>query len=69
MLFGEVELPARFEAAARAGFKAVEIQFPYAREITRRAIAGSRACPRAPRSSGAASRARSNTRRRSAAGG
>ena len=30
MLFGEVELPARFEAAARAGFKAVEIQFPYA---------------------------------------
>src|SRR5215467_6763217 len=30
MLFGEVELPARFEAAARAGFEAVEIQFPYA---------------------------------------
>src|SRR5262249_41547823 len=30
MLFGEAELPARFEAAARAGFKAVEIQFPYA---------------------------------------
>jgi hydroxypyruvate isomerase len=30
MLFGEVEFPARFEAAARAGFKAVEIQFPYA---------------------------------------
>ena len=29
MLFGEVELPERFEAAARAGFKAVEIQFPY----------------------------------------
>jgi len=30
MLFKEVELPERFEAAARAGFKAVEIQFPYA---------------------------------------
>jgi len=29
MLFGEVELPERFEAASRAGFKAVEIQFPY----------------------------------------
>ena len=29
-LFGEVELPARFAAAARAGFSAVEIQFPYA---------------------------------------
>lgn len=29
MLFGEVELPERFEAAANAGFKAVEIQFPY----------------------------------------
>jgi hydroxypyruvate isomerase len=29
MLFGEVELPERFEAAAQAGFKAVEIQFPY----------------------------------------
>src|SRR5690349_23874663 len=29
MLFQEVELPGRFEAAARAGFKAVEIQFPY----------------------------------------
>jgi hydroxypyruvate isomerase len=29
MLFGEVELPERFEAAARCGFKAVEIQFPY----------------------------------------
>ena len=29
MLFREVELPERFEAAARAGFKAVEIQFPY----------------------------------------
>ena len=30
MLFAEVELPGRFDAAARAGFKAVEIQFPYA---------------------------------------
>ncbi|MGB5079552.1 MAG: hydroxypyruvate isomerase [Burkholderiales bacterium] len=30
MMFGEVELPGRFEAAARAGFKAVEIQYPYA---------------------------------------
>jgi hydroxypyruvate isomerase len=30
MLFGEVEFPDRFEAAARAGFKAVEMQFPYA---------------------------------------
>jgi len=29
MLFKEVEFPERFEAAARAGFKAVEIQFPY----------------------------------------
>lgn len=29
MLFREVELPERFEAAAQAGFKAVEIQFPY----------------------------------------
>ena len=29
MLFREVELPERFEAAARAGFKGVEIQFPY----------------------------------------
>ena len=29
-LFGEVELPERFEAAARAGFRAVELQFPYA---------------------------------------
>lgn len=34
-LFGEVELPERFEAAARAGFKAVEIQFPYAWDRTR----------------------------------
>jgi len=30
MLFGEVDFPERFHAAARAGFKAVEIQFPYA---------------------------------------
>src|SRR5881628_2948185 len=30
MLFREVEFPERFDAAARAGFKAVEIQFPYA---------------------------------------
>src|SRR6266853_908008 len=30
MLFKEVEFPERFEAAAQAGFKAVEIQFPYA---------------------------------------
>jgi hydroxypyruvate isomerase len=30
MLFREVEFPERFEAAAQAGFKAVEIQFPYA---------------------------------------
>jgi len=29
MLFKEVEFPERFDAAARAGFKAVEIQFPY----------------------------------------
>ncbi len=30
MLFTEVEMPERFDAAARAGFKGVEIQFPYA---------------------------------------
>jgi hydroxypyruvate isomerase len=29
MLFNELEFPERFEAAAQAGFKAVEIQFPY----------------------------------------
>ncbi len=29
MLFKEVEFPERFDAAAGAGFKAVEIQFPY----------------------------------------
>jgi len=32
VLFTEVALPERFEAAARAGFTAVEIQFPYAFE-------------------------------------
>jgi hydroxypyruvate isomerase len=35
MLFKELEFPERFEAAARAGFKAVEIQFPYAWERNR----------------------------------
>jgi len=30
LLFPEVDLPDRFEAAARAGFTAVECQFPYA---------------------------------------
>ena len=30
VLFGEVGFPERFDAAARAGFKAVEIQYPYA---------------------------------------
>ena len=30
LLFTEVDLPERFDAAARAGFTAVEIQFPYA---------------------------------------
>jgi len=30
MLLRELEFPERFEAAAQAGFKAVEIQFPYA---------------------------------------
>jgi hydroxypyruvate isomerase len=30
MLFKELEFPERFDAAAQAGFKAVEIQFPYA---------------------------------------
>ena len=29
MLFKEIEFPERFDAAGRAGFKAVEIQFPY----------------------------------------
>jgi len=32
MLFAERPLLDRFEAAARAGFKAVELQFPYAFE-------------------------------------
>src|SRR4051812_3880107 len=32
LLFTEVELPERFAAAARAGFKAVEIQFPYSHD-------------------------------------
>jgi hydroxypyruvate isomerase len=43
MLFGEVELPRRFAAAARAGFAAVEIQFPYAWEKERLAEAARRA--------------------------
>ena len=30
LMFSEVELPERFAAAARAGFRAVEMQFPYA---------------------------------------
>src|SRR5437667_8603093 len=30
MLFKELEFPERFDAAAQAGFKAVEIHFPYA---------------------------------------
>lgn len=30
LLFAEVEFPARFAAAARAGFRSVEYQFPYA---------------------------------------
>ena len=29
MMFGEVELPERFAAAERAGFRGVEIQNPY----------------------------------------
>src|SRR5215467_11888202 len=43
MLFGEVEFPERFGAAARAGFKAVEIQFPYAWDKERVAQAAKRA--------------------------
>jgi hydroxypyruvate isomerase len=43
MLFGEVEFPGRFDAAARAGFKAVEIQFPYAWDERRLAQAAVRA--------------------------
>lgn len=42
-LFGEVELPERFEAAGRCGFKAVEIQFPYAWDKERLAQAAARA--------------------------
>ena len=30
MLYNEIDFPARFEAAARAGFKGVEYLFPYA---------------------------------------
>jgi len=43
MLFGEVEFPARFQAAARAGFEAVEIQFPYAWDRERLAQSARRA--------------------------
>jgi hydroxypyruvate isomerase len=43
MLFGETEFPGRFDAAARAGFKAVEIQFPYAWDKQVLAQAGKRA--------------------------
>jgi hydroxypyruvate isomerase len=43
MLFGEVEFPERFAAAARAGFKAVEIQFPYAWDRDRLAETAERA--------------------------
>jgi hydroxypyruvate isomerase len=43
MLFGEVELPERFVSAARAGFKAVEIQFPYAWDKKRLSDAALRA--------------------------
>jgi hydroxypyruvate isomerase len=34
LLFTEIELPQRFEAAKQAGFNAVEIQFPYALPAT-----------------------------------
>jgi len=43
MLFGEVDFPERFQAAARAGFKAVEIQYPYAWNRERLAQAARRA--------------------------
>lgn len=43
MLFGEVEFPERFEAAARAAFEAVEIQFPYAWDRNRLAQIAARA--------------------------
>ena len=39
LLFGELPLEARFAAAAAAGFKAVELQFPYA--LTAHALAAS----------------------------
>jgi len=42
MLFKEVEFPERFDAAAQAGFKAVEIQFPYAWDKHRLAQAAQR---------------------------
>ena len=32
LLFTEVAFPERFAAAARAGFRAVEMQFPYAHD-------------------------------------
>ena len=44
MLFTEVPLLDRFEQAARAGFKAVEMQFPY--EAPAAALRDWRACPR-----------------------
>jgi hydroxypyruvate isomerase len=43
MLFKELEFPERFEAAAQAGFKAVEIQFPYAWDRNRLAQVAQRA--------------------------
>ena len=43
MLFGETDFPGRFEAAARAGFRAVEIQFPYAWDTLELAGAAKRA--------------------------
>jgi len=43
MLWKEVGLPERFEAAARAGFRAVEIQLPYAWEESRLARSARRA--------------------------
>ena len=43
MLFKEVEFPERFDAAAQAGFKAVEIQFPYAWDRNRLAQIGQHA--------------------------
>jgi hydroxypyruvate isomerase len=44
MLFQEVEFPERFEAAARAGFKAVEIQFPYGWSKRQLSAIAQRAC-------------------------